>query len=54
MPIVSPRELCGFRPDVVIIMNPIYRQEIGRDLGAMGLSPEIRVLSGAPATEGVQ
>ncbi len=42
--IVAPAFLKEYRPDVVIIMNPVYRDEITRDLQAMGLSPEIRTL----------
>lgn len=42
--IVAPSFLKQYRPDVVIIMNPVYREEITRDLAAMGLSPEIRTL----------
>lgn len=42
--IVLPSFLPGYRPDVVIIMNPIYREEVGRELAAMGLSPEIRTV----------
>ena len=42
--IVAPSFLKTYRPDVVIIMNPVYREEISRDLEAMGLSPEIRTL----------
>ena len=33
---------CGkLKPDVVIVMNPIYRQEIAADLAKRGLTPEI-------------
>jgi hypothetical protein len=39
--IVAPQFLPTYQPDVVIIMNPIYRDEIGRDLQNMGLSPQI-------------
>lgn len=42
--IVAPSFLKEYRPDVVVIMNPVYREEITRDLAAMGLSPEIRTL----------
>lgn len=42
--IVAPSFLKEYRPDAVIIMNPVYREEITRDLAAMGLSPEIRTL----------
>jgi len=37
----APAFLAEFRPDAVIVMNPLYAEEIGRDLGAMGLSPEL-------------
>lgn len=42
--IVAPSYLKEYRPDVVIIMNPVYRDEITHDLTAMGLSPEIKTL----------
>jgi hypothetical protein len=42
--IVAPAFLKEYRPDVVIIMNPVYREEITEDLMAMGLSPELRTL----------
>lgn len=42
--IVSPSFLSEYRPDGVIIMNAVYRDEITRDLNAMGLQPEIRAL----------
>lgn len=42
--IVAPSFLKEYRPDMVIIMNPVYRDEISRDLAAMDLAPEIRTL----------
>ena len=39
--IVPPAELREFRPDVVVIMNPIYRAEIQADLSGIGLYPEV-------------
>lgn len=39
--IVAPEFLASYRPDVVVIMNPVYRQEITQDLAAMSLSPRI-------------
>jgi SAM-dependent methyltransferase len=39
--IQSPESLRNYRPDVVVAMNPIYREEIRRDLDRMGLSPEL-------------
>lgn len=42
--IVAPAFLREYRPDVVIIMNPVYLEEITRDLHDMGLHPEIYTL----------
>jgi SAM-dependent methyltransferase len=42
--IVGPAFLKEYRPDVVIVMNAIYRDEIARELGRMALRPEIWVL----------
>ena len=39
--IVGPDDLPTLRPDRVVIMNPIYRQEIGAMLAERGLTPEI-------------
>ena len=39
--IVAPEFLCEYRPQLVIIMNSIYQQEIATRLGALGLSPEL-------------
>lgn len=39
--IVGPEFLRTYRPDVVIIMNPVYKAEIERDLNALGLQPEL-------------
>ncbi len=40
--VVAPAFLREYRPDLIIIMNPIYRDDIASDLAAMGLQPEIR------------
>jgi hypothetical protein len=42
--IVGPEFLKDYQPDVVIVMNGIYCDEIGKDLGKMGLTPEIVAL----------
>lgn len=42
--IVAPEFLKTFKPDVVIIMNPIYREEISQYLATMGLAPDIRTV----------
>jgi hypothetical protein len=39
--IFGPDDLVELKPDVVIVMNPIYREEITADLAARGLTPEI-------------
>jgi ubiquinone/menaquinone biosynthesis C-methylase UbiE len=39
--IQSPESLRKYRPDVVIAMNPIYKEEIRNDLERMGLNPEL-------------
>ena len=43
-PIVSPEELPGLQPDVVIVMNRVYVPEIRKTLNALGLDPEIQAL----------
>lgn len=42
--IVAPSFLKEYKPDVVIIMNPVYLDEITRDLSDMGLAPDIYTL----------
>jgi SAM-dependent methyltransferase len=39
--IVNPPALRDYRPDVVIVMNPIYRDEIVATLAGYGLAPEV-------------
>ena len=39
--IVAPEFLREYRPDVVIVMNPIYCNEIRRDLNRMGVTAEL-------------
>jgi hypothetical protein len=39
--IVPPAFLAGYRPDVVIVMNPIYRDEIRAELGRVGVDAEV-------------
>ncbi len=45
LPIVAPAHLVADPPDVVLVMNPVYRDEIGRDLDALGLRPELLTLA---------
>ena len=39
--IVAPEQLEGYRPDLVIPMNPIYLEEIRSVLASRGLTPEL-------------
>jgi len=39
--IVRPSVLRDYRPDVVIVMNPVYREEIIAELANLGLRPEV-------------
>jgi SAM-dependent methyltransferase len=39
--ITQPSALREYRPDVVIVMNPIYREEITAELLNLGLKPEV-------------
>ncbi len=41
--IVEPSALTEIRPEVVVLMNPIYREEIASTLQALGLHPELLV-----------
>lgn len=41
--IVGPERLDREPPDVVVVMNPIYRDEIAAELGGRGLRPELVV-----------
>ncbi|MFV9646748.1 MAG: hypothetical protein ACNYWU_13070, partial [Desulfobacterales bacterium] len=42
--IVAPEFLQEYNPDMVIIMNPIYYDEIKQDLNRMGLNPHLVTL----------
>lgn len=40
-PIVPPSDLVDLQPALVVLMNPIYLEEVGADLTRMGLDPEL-------------
>ncbi len=42
-PVVAPDRLVEIAPDVVVVMNPVYRGEIEAQLEQMGLRPEVLV-----------
>jgi 2-polyprenyl-3-methyl-5-hydroxy-6-metoxy-1,4-benzoquinol methylase len=43
--VIAPRELQRIKPDLVLVMNPLYCDEISASLRAMGLAPRIEVLA---------
>ena len=42
--IVGPADLATIKPDTVIVMNPVYKQEIAEMLARHGLKPELLAL----------
>jgi len=48
--VVSPLQLRSIRPDAVIVMNPMYREEVSRDLHDLGLSPELLCATDDPVS----
>jgi hypothetical protein len=42
--VVLPAALAQLRPDVVLLMNPIYRDEIGALMAGMGVEAEVLTL----------
>lgn len=45
--VVSPEQGAALSPDLVVVMNPLYANEIGADLAARGCSPRITSLGPA-------
>jgi FlaA1/EpsC-like NDP-sugar epimerase len=39
--VVSPEFLTQYRPDVLLIANPNYRDEISRKVSTLGIAPEL-------------
>lgn len=39
--IISPQALCRQKPDVVVVMNPIYRQEVRKMLEELGIPAQV-------------
>ena len=42
--VVSPESLVGAPPDLVVVMNPVYVEEITMQLAELGLHPEVVAL----------
>jgi len=47
-PIVGPGELASIRPDRVIVMNPIYTEEIRSELARVGLAVDVHRVNSPP------
>lgn len=45
-PVIAPEALSSYSPDLVVIMNPLYRGEIEQQLTRMGISAEVTALTG--------
>jgi SAM-dependent methyltransferase len=43
-PVVAPEALSQFRPDLVIVMNPVYVNEVSQELTRLNLGPEVQAL----------
>ena len=40
-PVIGPQELKVLQPDLVVVMNPIYMDEIKSELSSLGLKPDV-------------
>jgi SAM-dependent methyltransferase len=43
-PVLAPDALVELRPDVVIVMNPVYVREVSEELSRLGLRPDVQAL----------
>jgi SAM-dependent methyltransferase len=50
-PVIAPEALFKQPPDLVIVMNPIYVEEIKSSLSEMGLAPEVIALEPLPMSD---
>jgi hypothetical protein len=46
--VIGPAELTDLKPELVVVMNPIYVPEIKKMLDDLGLNPEVRALGAVP------
>jgi SAM-dependent methyltransferase len=47
--IVPPAFLSDYRPDLVLVMNELYLEEIRKDLAVLGLDPDLKAICGKTA-----
>jgi ubiquinone/menaquinone biosynthesis C-methylase UbiE len=43
--IIAPQDLTQVKPDIVIVMNPVYQSEIRAQLASMGLFPDLVMIN---------
>ena len=43
-PIIGPEQLTEVKPDLVLIMNPLYKDEIANQVRSLGLNPRFESL----------
>ena len=46
VPVLAPAGLPGLRPELIVISNALYRQEIAETAARMGLSPQLEAVAG--------
>jgi hypothetical protein len=47
--VVAPAFLSDYQPDMVLVMNELYLEEIRKDLAGLGVDPELRAICGKAA-----
>ena len=43
-PVVGPKDLVDSPPDIVLVMNPIYRDEIAGLIAELGITADVEVI----------
>ncbi len=43
--VIAPEDLPAYDPDLVVVMNPLYRDEVARRLDALGIAAEVTALA---------
>ncbi len=47
-PVYAPQHLPTLQPDIILLMNPIYQQEVSEQLAQFGLKPTLLAITNAP------
>lgn len=51
--VVAPEALRDYRPDVVLVVNPLYRSEVAEALAQLGVNAEVTVVGADPGLDSV-